>query len=340
MTLKELAKRAGVSISTVSRVVNGNDSHAAGEAVRDRIWQLVHETGYIPNASAQSLKIGSRQTGSSHQLSLACFFARTEDRESGQFFSELFRSIEQECAHRHYHVTGIYPSLEQKEFPADLRLPQADGVIVLGRCRKGLLQQLCKNCRHVILVGLNEMKDSGCDQVICDGYEAAKTAVRYLVSLGHRHIAYVGEQSEEARYRGYFDAMRQFRLPIQKEFIINTPLCAKGGHEAGKRLMTLFPRPTAVFCANDVTAIGVMKAVQQQGLHLPEELSVVSIDDVEMCKYCTPMLSSIHISKGDLGRFAVKTLIDRIEGGHSTPIKIDIPFTLIERESCTKNKQV
>ena len=91
---------------------------------------------------------------------------------------------------------------------------------------------------------------------------------------------------------------------------------------------------TAVFCANDVTAIGVMKAFREKGIMIPEDISVISIDNTEICQFSSPILTSIHIPKEDLGRFAVKLIIDRIEGGHRLPVKIEIPYTIITRESC------
>ncbi|RPF49008.1 LacI family transcriptional regulator [Hydrogenoanaerobacterium saccharovorans] len=340
MTLKELAKRCGVSVSTVSRVVNGNNNHAASAAVANKIWQMVHETGYIPNSYAQGLKMGGTQKSPPKAISLACIFARTCDRESGQFFSELFRIIEQECAQNKCKVTGIFPAFEQKKTSSALKIQDVDGVIVMGRCSKNLLQNLKKQCKNIIFVGLNSLKDNSCDQVICDGYEAAKTAIKHLYQLGHTRIGYIGEQSEEARYRGYYDAMKELKLPIEYHHIFNTHQSIKGGYQSGIKLLQAAQHPTALFCANDITAIGVIKSLQENGVEIPKDMSVISIDNIEMSQYCSPMLTSINIPREDLGRFTVKILLDRIEGGHTTPIKIDIPFTLIKRESSAQFKNI
>ncbi|WRS26239.1 LacI family DNA-binding transcriptional regulator [Oscillospiraceae bacterium MB08-C2-2] len=336
MTLKELASLCGVSVSTVSRVVNGNKSHAASAQVADKIWQKVHETGYIPNSNAQGLKKGSlsRQTGAVPVIT--CIFARTSDSESGQFFSELYRIIEQKCIQQACRITGVFPAVEEGKLPVFPEVPPSDGVIILGRCSKGLLAHIRGQCKNIVMVGLNSLRDNSCDQVICDGYEAARHAVQVLSQLGHSRIGYIGEQSEEARYRGYYDAVKELGHPIEHQWIFNTSQSIQGGYQSGLKLLRSEKRPTALFCANDITAIGVIKALREKGLQIPGDISVISIDNIELCQYSTPMLTSIHIPREDLGHFTVKTLLDRIQGGHQVPVKIVIPFSLIKRESCAK----
>lgn len=336
MTLKELAQRCGVSVSTVSRVVNGGSAHAAGKELTEKIWSAVRETGYVPNGFAQSLKLGGAQKDPAEARKLVCIFARSCDNEADQFFGELFRQIERACVGSGCRVTGIYPAMERKKGGELPELPDTDGVIILGRCSKNLYQHLKKKCKHLLFVGLNDLPERNCDQVVCSGYEAARTAVRHLDQLGHRRIAYVGEQSEEARYRGYFDAMKELGHPAGDKSVYGASQSVKGGYQSGLRLLEADPRPTAVFCANDITSMGVMRALQENGINIPQELSVVSIDNIELCKYCTPTLTSIHIPREDLAHFSVKLLLDRIDGGHSTPVRMEIPFVLIRRESSGK----
>jgi len=346
LTLKELANMAGVSVSTVSRVVNKNDVNAASKEVRDKIWNLVHKTGYLPNSSAQNLKIGTKLPNEQFKKSIACVFARTEDGKSDPFFSQIFRAIEHECMKNGYKVTGVFSALDFKIASETLSLSQPDGVIVLGRYSQSFLQFLKNHYNNVVYTGLNAIND-GYDQVICDGYKAAKAAVRHLHLLGHYHIGYIGEKSVEARYRGYYDAMQELKLHIDREHIIDTEQSMKGGYLSGLKLLTAISNstdnistlPTAVFCANDITAVGFMKAMNEKGVAIPKDISIISIDNTEMCQYTSPMLTSIDIPKEDLGKFTVKTLIDRIEGGHRLPIKLEVPFTLLSRETCAPRKK-
>lgn len=346
MTLKELSRLAGVSVSTVSRVVNKNDTNAASEQVRNKIWELVHQTGYIPNHSAQSLKMGIQSEKKESCRKIACIFARTPDGKTDPFFSQIFRSIEHECIKSGYELTGVYTALDVKNASRDIAQTDYDGIIVLGRYSRSLLQLIKDNSKNIVYTGLNAINDPY-DQIICDGYEAAKAAVRYLKMLGHCNIGYLGEKSEEARYRGYYDAIQELRLPLRRELIIDTEQSMQGGYIGGCKILTAISgssesvatRPTAIFCANDSTAVGVIKALNEQGVNIPKEISVISIDNTEICQFSTPMLTSISIPKEELGKIALKTLVDRMEGGHTLPMKIEIPFSLIIRESCAKLSQ-
>jgi len=346
LTLKELAKIAGVSISTVSRVVNKNDSNAASKEVRDKIWDLVHKTGYLPNVSAQSLKSSSKHGQQSFKKSIACVFARSEDGKSDPFFSQIYRAIEHECTKNSYNITGVFSAYDFKNASEVMELSKADGIIVMGRYSSSLLNFLKKNSKNIVYTGLNSINDSY-DQIVCDGYKAAKAAVKHLSLLGHTQIGYVGEKAVEARYRGYYDAMQELKLHIDREYMIDTEQSIDGGYKSGLKFLTtisasgenMSSRPTAVFCANDITAVGFIKAMREKGISVPKDISVISIDNTELCQITTPMLTSIDIPKEELGKFTVKTLIDRIEGGHRLPVKIEIPFTLLSRESCASIKK-
>lgn len=343
MTLKELSRLAGVSVSTVSRVVNKNDTNAASDEVRNRIWDLVHETGYVPNSSAQILKSGANPPKKEKSRTITCIFARTPDGKTDPFFSQIFHAIEHECVTCGYEMTGVFTASDIKKASNDLAYSHYDGIIVLGRYSRSLLESIKNHSKNIVYTGLNAINDPY-DQIICNGYEAAKAAVRYLSMLGHRSIGYMGEKSDEARYRGYYDAIQELRLPLRREHIIETEQSMQGGYIGAKNMLTAVSgssesasvQPTAIFCANDSTAVGAVKAFHEQGIVIPKEISIISIDNTEICQFTTPMLSSIHIPKEELGKMAVKILIDRIEGGHRLPMKLEIPFNLVTRESCAQ----
>lgn len=341
MNLKELAKLAGVSVSTASRVLNKNDVHAAGEETRARIWELAHEGNYTPNLSAQSLK---RAVDFAPAYTVGCVFARTAQGKSDPFFSVIYRAVEHECLKNGCVITGAVTAPAGRE--GKLALGKVDGVIILGRYPAFLFDQLHAICKNIVYTGLNPA-DGRCDQVLCDGYGAARKAVRYLHTLGHRHIGYLGEKTAEARYRGFFDAMQELRLPLERQYLIDADQSVKGGYVGGQKLLTalsssgetLATPPTAVFCANDITAQGLLQAAKERHIDVPSELSVVSIDNTEMCQKTSPMLTSIDIPKEDLGRFAVKLLLDRLAGEHRLPVKLEIPYTLLIRESCAPPRE-
>lgn len=339
MTLKEIAAEAGVSISTVSRVINQNDSHAASKEVQDRIWEIVRRTGYTPNTAARNLQKGISQAADKKRSSrsIACLFARTPEALTDSFFSRLARSIEQEAFRQDYLVKYNFTAIDLTH-PSTFRLitdNNVDGVAVLGRCDKNMLKLLKRYFRFVVYSGLNEL-NAKYDQVICNGYQAAFDAMEHLFTLGHKHIGYVGEKTQEDRYVGYCAALSNHKLPMKREYVAEVTLSSEGGYQGTKRLLSLSSsrQITAIFCPNDMTAIGAMHAIKEQGLRVPEDISVISIDDIDTAQYLSPMLTTIHIPVEEMGKMAAKILIDRIEGGHQLPVKMNLPFYLANRESC------
>ena len=334
MTLKEIASLAGVSPSTVSRVINHPGSKAASREVEDKIWQIVRETGYIPDISARSLKLhsASRQSQNAPKA-IGCLLARTHT--SDPFFSKIARGLEREALRNGYTVKYIfsYQDIQKPDIQQSVRQTKVEGAALLGRPDSKMRSFLKANFKKIIYAGLNNI-DSDFDQITCNAYLASKTAVSYLAELGHTRIAYLGERKNEIRYRGYLDAISQLALPLNREYIIDTPLSAEGGYRAAIRLLSSGNDITALFCANDLTAIGAMKAAKEAGRRIPEDLSVIGIDDIETCQDTKPMLTTIHIPMEDLGTMTAKVLIDRIETGKRIPMKVELPFRLIRRDSC------
>ncbi|MDO5407525.1 MAG: LacI family DNA-binding transcriptional regulator [Eubacteriales bacterium] len=334
MTLKEIAQEAGVSISTVSRVVNKNAPGAASKEVQDKIWEIVRRTGYTPNSTARTLKLGE-ETAAPASRSIACMFARSTDTVTDLFFTSLARSIEQEAFKRNYVLKYSFSAFDINH-PNTFRLitdNHVDGVVILGRCDKPMLKMLKQYFNYVAYTGLNYL-DARYDQIICDGYAAAQAAVNYLIDMGHRKIAYIGETQSESRYNGYCDALNARRISFWKGYTANVSLSLESGYQGAKRLIDTGCDATAYFCANDITAIGAMRALQETGLSIPRDVSVISIDDIETAQYLNPMLTTVHIPVEEMGQMTAKTLIDRIEGGHKLPMKVALPFYIATRDSC------
>ena len=342
MTLKEIAAEAGVSVSTVSRVINKKGTSAASKEVQDKIWEIVRRTGSSPNTAARNLKTGrADELESKRSHSIACIFARTDEPMKDTFFSTLARGIEQEAFKHNYIVKYIISSLDISN-PATFRLiteNQVDGAAVLGRCDKQMLSFLKKYFNYVVYSGLNNI-NAKYDQIICDGHMAAVSAMEELFKLGHSKIAYIGETHFENRYEGYCSALTSKHLPIKRDYIINTPLNTEGGYNGAIKLLKNAPHDfTAIFCPNDTTAIGAIKALQENNMRIPKDVSLISIDDIELAQYISPMLTTIHIPIEEMGQMAAKILIDRIEGGHTLPLKLSLPFHLATRESCAQPRR-
>lgn len=337
MTLKDIANEAGVSVSTVSRVINNTDSKAASQEVRERIWEIVRRTGYIPNHSAQNLKLGKGDAiASSH--SLTCLFSRTPSAPDNPFFSTIAKSVETEAYRHNYFLKSSFTTFDINN-PESYQMLQdsTNGVVVLGRSEKTTLKFLKQYCHNVIHTGLNPLPpEAKYDQIICDGYEATTCALNHLKSLGHQHIGYVGETELENRYKAYRDFITRHSLPFDKSYVASVPLTSAGGYDGALMLLQNQPNLTAIFCGDDIAAIGVLRAIKDFGMKVPDDLSVISIDDINTAQYLSPMLTTIHVPMEEMGRLAAKILIDRINGGHILPMQIKLPFYLAKRESCAK----
>jgi LacI family transcriptional regulator/LacI family repressor for deo operon, udp, cdd, tsx, nupC, and nupG len=339
MTLKDIAKAAGVSISTVSRILNGNSVNAASKKVQDKIWEIAREGGYIPNTSAQALKTGISVKKINN--SIACIYARSVDAKNDAFFSALTRSIEQEALKEGFIVKYSFSAFDIHNPATQHQIinNEVDGVAVLGRCDKETLKFLKLHFKKVVYAGLNAL-DAEYDQVICDGYAVAAEAMEYLFQLGHVKIGYIGEMQKEVRYLAYRDSLKNHHITLDKNLITNVPISSDGGYQGAKRILESAKDVTAFFCINDITAIGALKAIQDYNYKIPEDISVISMDDIDISQYVSPMLTTMHIPIEEIGKMTAKILIDRIKNGHTLPLKISLPFYLVKRESCAVRKRI
>lgn len=341
MTLKEIAKEAGVSISTVSRVINGNEQNAASKSTRDKIWTIVRKTGYTPNILAQNLKRQTMpmQSPTEPLRYIDCLQARTSNLNTDPFFSELERALEQEAFNHNYIVKNTYRPIDLKSLDSVIRAAEKNiyGLVILGRYpftkeEFRLLNDIYKN---IIYVGLNSIPLK-CDQIICDGYKAGISAVEYLIELGHRNIAYIGEQSNECRFLAYKDALEKHGISFTIHNTSNVIQSTDGGYKGALKLLGKKSDFSAVFCANDLTAIGAIKAFHENKKQIGKDLSIISVDDIDLSQYINPMLTTVHIPIEELGRQTARFLIDRINGHHSLPMKVELPFYIARRDSCSK----
>lgn len=331
MTLKEIAKLAGVSVSTVSRVVNSNNTKAASPETCEKIWSVVRSVGYTPNESAQNLRSKDQKAETEVPRKIFCVFARTVDTYLDPFFTELMQAVEQE-AFLHKYTMRLIVSLNELQDLNIRRNSQHIGALVLGRMNQWLMDTLSAQFRHIAYVGLNTLPYK-IDQIVSNGYEAAHSAVEYLRHSGHSRILYVGETDQEQRYFGFVDAMKAAGIEDASSYTVRTSLTPHGGYEAINQALDQGIEFSALFCANDDTAMGTIKALKDRGLSVPGDVSVIGVGDIELSRYVSPMLTTIHIPIRALGQQAARTIIDRIENNHRLPMKIELPSSLMVRES-------
>jgi len=333
MSLKEIASMVGTSVSTVSRVLNNTSSTCASRDLQDRIWEAARQTGYLPNEAARQLKRADHSPTQDAHVSIV--LARITSLEKDLFFSELFRNLEVELMKQRARTDHVIYADES--FSQDLSA--TDGVIILGRCSQRLLSHITGQNQNIVGIWRNSM-NFNVDEVVCDGKKAAELAMRHLLSCGHKKIAYIGDCSYESRYIGYCNMLIQNQIPMDYNLIKQTN---QTGEEAETAFLELLQDKlsgkadfTAIFCANDSTAIRVLALLRTQKKAVRESISVISIDNVEESQETRPLLTTIQIPRSEMAHMAVTLLLDRIAHSHEEAVRIEFPCRLVLRDSCYK----
>lgn len=207
---------------------------------------------------------------------------------------------------------------------------------MIGKCNKEALALFRKKYKNVVCVNRNA--SSGVvDEVVCDGEKIAFMAVEHLIELGHTNIGYIGECHNEARYRGFVEALYDHHLELDPDFVIETNQTEVKGYEAMEKLLAMPDYPTGIYCANDITAVGVLKLLsRRKNIYMP---SVIASDDIEQAQFTTPMLTTVHLPKEDMGKFALWLLLDRINNGHKAVTRMELECKLMVRSSCTSAQE-
>ncbi|MDG4809635.1 LacI family DNA-binding transcriptional regulator [Micromonospora sp. WMMD1120] len=330
VTLKDIARHAGVSLATVSNVVNGY--RPVGERTRQRVRQALDELGYSPNLGARHLRRG--RTG---------LIALAIPELSNPYFAELAEIAIAEAA-------GLGYTLVMENTAADRETELSllggshrhiiDGLI-LSPVRVGRAEVLARTPdTPLVLIG-EGVHDVPYDHIAIDNVAASQAAIQHLVAIGRRRIAFVGatgggdRQSAHLRVRGYREALAAAGLPYRPGLVAHTDAFGRhDGHRATRALLALAEPPDAVFCYNDLVAIGALRALAEAGRRVPEEVAVVGIDDIQEGRFSTPTLTTIAPDKREIARLAVRRLAARIEGAEVTaPLSVQTPFRLVRRES-------
>lgn len=323
-------------MSTVSRVLNNPDYQCQDKEMAKHIREVAKKLHYMPNESARQLKLGRGAQGPAGRQYVAdVLLARINSLEEDPFFAELYRYLETECYKENCILGDILHVPDIPLLASGIGRVRPDGLVILGKCPPEAADILLRKYKAVVAVDRNPM-DYKMDEVTCNGAHAAGMAVEYLLELGHTGIAYIGSCTMEARYRGYYECLLDNKLSMIYEYIVPTDQTREEGYRAFSRLAALPKPPTAVFCANDVTALGFLQAMKDTNGRRRKEIyrpAVISIDDIEEAVKFTPMLTTIKIPKGDMAHLAIVLLKDRLQGGHNAYVRTELPCHLMVRES-------
>ena len=334
--MKQIAEEVGVSISTVSRILNQDTSRKIKEETRNKVLSVAKDMGYFnKNLFALSTKEG--QT-----LTIGCIFASDHESFVSPFFSALLAGMQAEIAElsKNRNVMFYPINWTQEAGVQALNDLKLDAAVLLGRTTLDTISYLKIKVPYLVYAGLNPIGDM--DEVICDAKAGVKVAVNNLYKLGHREFAFIGSVGglvyNEYRYGGYDEALKELGVSEANRQAIDCHLTVQDGFEATKRLIASSHIPSAVVCGNDMVALGASRAFMEANYSVPEDVSIIGFDDIEAAAYFKPSLSTISVPKQDLGRFAIKLLADRLVNPRNYNISLRLPYRFIQRESSGRRK--
>ncbi|MWC29148.1 LacI family DNA-binding transcriptional regulator [Paenibacillus sp. MMS18-CY102] len=330
VTIYDIAKQTGLSPTTISKVLN--NYHDVSEKTKAKVLQAAKEMGYLPNSSARTLT-----TKRSWTLGIL-FVESTGMGIRHPFFNAVIESFKSEAESRGYDLMFISKDIGGKEtsYLEHCRYRSVDGVIVilLDPRNPGMQELLDSDIPCVLL----DCESTKAGTVYSDNLNGGYQAIQYLQGLGHRKIAHISGGSYyfagQQRQLGYELALQRLKLNKRPDYIIEGgDYTLESGYEAMLELLALEDPPTAVFAAGDNLAIGAMKALKEKGLRVPEDVSIIGFDDIELASYVTPALTTIRQDTKLLGTKAAEILIESIESVRSI-VNIVLPVELVIRESC------
>lgn len=326
--MKDVARLAGVSTSTVSHVINNN--RFVSEQVRDRVEQAIRELNYAPSALARSLKI--KQTRTIGMLLTA---------SSNPFYSEVVRGVENSCYERGYSLILCNTEGDEERMNRSLETlmqKRVDGLLMM--CTETHLPSadILNRYPSVPMVMMDWAPFEGRGDIIQDNaLLGGELATQYLIDRGYTRIACIAGPLDKtpARLRldGFHQAMAASGLAVPPDYVVDGDFEFQGGFNAMNQLLALDPPPQAVFTSNDAMAVGVYHALYQAGLRVPQDMAVMGYDNIELARYLTPPLSTIHQPKDELGELAIDTLIHRMSDPDASQQTLVLTPELVERGS-------
>ncbi len=327
--IADVARLAGVSSATVSRALANPE--LVTEATRAVVLEAVRSTGYRPNAVARSLRARRAMMALVVVPDIA-----------NPFFAEVLRGIDETLSAAGYGlIIGNLDNHREKDgaFVEVARSGQVDGVLLLcGRMLEGRGGALDTSGLPIV-VACEAIPGAALPQVEVDNRAAAAAAVRHLIELGHRRIAYLsgpaGNVLDVERRQGYREALATAGLGYDPLFELAGDFTFRTGADAAQAILSMAEgrRPTALFAANDEMAIGFLKTMQTAGLHIPSDFSVVGFDAIDYADYCTPTLTTVRQPRRNIGRAAGRMLVDMMAGGAPEPLSLTLPAELLPRDS-------
>ncbi len=325
-TMKDIARLAQVSTSTVSHVING--SRFVSDEIREKVMRIVAELNYTPSAIARSLKVRETKT-------IGLLVTATNN----PFFAEVMAGVEQYCQKNQYNLIIATTGGDAKRLQQNLQTlmhKQVDGLLLM--CGDSRFQADIELAISLPLVVMDWwFTELNADKILENSALGGYLATKALIDAGHRKIGIITGNLKKSvaqnRLQGYKNALSEAKIALNPHWIVASHFDFEGGVLGIQSLLTQSSRPTAVFCCSDTIAVGAYQAIQQQGLRIPQDLSIMGYDDIELARYLSPPLSTICQPKAELGKLAVEALLQRIKNPNENYRTLVLEPTCILRGS-------
>ena len=329
-TVRAVAKLAGVSPMTVSRVINNAESVA--EATRQKVLRAIAQLDYVPNRLARGLT-------SSRSSTLGLVVPDVVN----PFFTLVLRGAEAAARRAGYRLLVCDSENDprrEREYLEDLVSYRVDGLLVAPasqRSKAGLVPLLRRGFPFVLID--RSISNMDCDAVQSDNVAGARRLTEHLIAIGHRRIAHLVDSDENStgreRLQGYREALQAAGIECSDALLFHTSVDRIGGYRAVQSMLATQPWPTAIFAVNNMTAVGAMEALRERGLSVPGDIGLVCFDDVEHLAVLSPFLTVMDQPAETFGTLAAQMLVERVEGkGGDSGRRIVLQSQLIVRESC------
>lgn len=333
VTIKDVAKLANVAPSTVSRVISNNP--VISKKTKDKVREAMEHLGYHPNLNARSL-------ANKHSMALGIVLPNAAHVVfQNPFFPEVLRGISAK-AHEKGYVLYLSTGQTNDHIFEDVKQmvqgKRVDGVILLYSLVEDRIISYLKEVDFpFVLIGKPFKESKSINYVDNDNYRASKKVTEHLIGLGHEQIAFIGGNLDLVvtieRLEGYEKVLRKHDIPYREDYVVRQQFIKEGGQDAVAKLMSLDQPPTALVVADDIMALGVYQMLNKLGLRIPDDVSIVSFNNLMMSEMSVPPMTTVDINIFGLGNEATRLLIEQIAEPELAKRKVILPFKLIKRGS-------
>ncbi|MBW7453422.1 LacI family DNA-binding transcriptional regulator [Paenibacillus sepulcri] len=328
--IKDVARQAGVSVTTVSRVLNGE--RYVKDDLKERVQRAIAELGYTPSHIARSLVL--KKTN---------LIGVIVPDITSSFYSTILSTIEKTASLNDYNLmlcNIIEDNDKELKYLQVFKQMRVDGIIIMHEKLSDEIRELIMSLDIPLLFSSVKPADQPFVSVIIDDYAASYDATRYLIGLGHKRIGFLGGDmsdvtSGQNRYIGYTDALAESGIPVAIDYIRFGDYKTQSGYNLMKEILNCDTRPTAVFAVSDDMAVGAMNCIHDHGLKVPEDLSVIGFDGSQLTEQVRPQLSSMEQPILEMGKVTIEKLLDMISGNEGAPVNdVILKHKLVVRDSC------